>query len=313
MELKHLILPAIIATLSSCNPNSNSSDDSRPLVVTTTTMVTDLVSVIGGENIRIVGLMGPGVDPHSYVPRIGDTRLLDQADVVFYNGLHLEGRFQSTLEALAQRGKKSVAVTNSIPIDRLLAPEEDFVGTYDPHVWGDPRLWAETIRSVVDTLTEILPENAEEFKSRGDAYAAELQATHELAVKLLSSIPSQNRILVTSHDAFFYFGRAYEFNVSGLQGVSTASEAGIRDRTELVEYLRKLNVKTVFPETSVSDKGLAAVADEAGVQLSKSELFSDALGKPGDTYEFNQITYDRGTYLGMHVHNVTTITQGLAP
>jgi manganese/zinc/iron transport system substrate-binding protein len=313
MKLNWLVAVSLIALISACDPGTNASGDDRPLVVTTTTMVTDLVSVIGGEDIRIVGLMGPGVDPHSYVPRIGDTRLLDQADVIFYNGLHLEGRFQSTLEALAQRGKKSVAVTKSIPTVHLLAPEEDFAGTYDPHVWGDPQLWAQTIDSVVNTLTEILPEKSMDFKSRGDAYTAKLQAAHELAVDLLSIIPSENRILITSHDAFFYFGRAYDFEVRGLQGISTASEAGISDRSELVQQLRKLKVKTVFPESSVSDKGLAAVAAEAGVRLSKAELFSDALGKPGDTFLHNQIRYDRGTYLGMHIHNITTITQGLTP
>ncbi len=310
----HLLLLLLAAvTFSSCDSRSGPNDDPRPLAVATTTMVADLVSEIGGDDIRLVGLMGPGIDPHSYIPRIGDTKLLDEADVVFYNGLHLEGRFQTTLESMEKRGKKTVAVTRSIPAGRLLAPEEGFEGAYDPHVWGDPLLWAETVPSVIQALSELIPARADEFATRGKAYASEIRKIHEWAAETMAIIPDENRVLVTSHDAFFYFGRAYQFEVRGLQGVSTASEAGIEDRTQLVKYLKDLKVPTVFPESTVSDKGLAAVASEAGVKLSEAELFSDALGTPGDTFQHHGVGYDRGTYLGMHAHNVTTVTTGLQP
>lgn len=313
MKPKLLLGLLFAVAFSSCDSPSGAMDDSRPLVVATTTMVADLVSGIGGEDIRLAGLMGPGIDPHSYIPRIGDTKLLDEADLVFYNGLHLEGRFQTTLESMEKRGKKTVAVTGSIPVGRLLAPEEGFEGTYDPHVWGDPLLWAETVPSVVQALSELIPARADGFQARGKAYAAELRKIHEWGAETMAMIPEGNRVLVTSHDAFFYFGRAYKFEVRGLQGVSTASEAGIEDRTQLVKYLRDLRVPTVFPESSVSDKGLAAVASEAGVKLSGAELFSDALGTPGDTFRHHGVSYDRGTYLGMYAHNVTTIATGLQP
>lgn len=304
---------AFSAILLSCKPSPEKADDPRPLAVATTTMVRDLVSIIGGDDVRVVGLMGPGVDPHGYIPKIGDTKLIEQADAIFYNGLHLEGRFHTTLEAMARRGQNTIAVTKSINPQSLLAPEEDFEGSHDPHVWGDPLLWAETIPTVVTALSNLLPEQAETFAARGETYAARLVEIHQWATNTLATLPPESRVLVTSHDAFFYFGRAYGFEVRGLQGLSTVSEVGIHDRTRLVADLKRLKVPTVFPETSVNDKGLEAVAKEAGVKLSPSELFSDSLGTPNDTFEHKGETFDRGTYLGMFVHNITTIKQGLQP
>jgi manganese/zinc/iron transport system substrate-binding protein len=301
---------ALAFGLSACSPE-NAQNSGKPLVATTTTMVTDLAKIIGGERVDVRGLMGPGIDPHSYVPKLADTSLLEKADLVLYSGLHLEGRFQDSLEAMAKRGRNVVAVTDGIPPGNLLAPQEDFEGTKDPHVWGDPALWVDTIAPVVAALSKVDPAGAEEFLQRGDDYRQELSELAEWVSQQVSEIPEGRRVLVTSHDAFFYFGRAFAMEVRGLQGVSTAAEAGIKDRTDLVEFLRERGVKTVFPETSINRKGIAAVAAEAGVAVSDDELFSDALGAPGDVVTVDGVTYDRGTYSGMIRHNVNSIVKGL--
>lgn len=298
--------------LASCS-DKEAKKDGRPLVVATTTMVADLAKVIGGDRVQVLGLMGPGVDPHNYVPKLADTGLLEKADVVLYGGLHLEGRFQGSLESMAKRGRNVVAVTDGISPGNLLSPQEGFEGTKDPHVWGDPMLWSETIEPVVKALEKADPEGAAGFRERGDAYRKELEALTLWATGKFASIPAEKRILVTSHDAFFYFGRAFGFDVRGLQGVSTTAEAGIKDRSNLVQYLRSQGVKTVFSETSLNAKGIAAVAAEAGVAVSDQPLFSDALGTPGDLETIDGETYDRGTYIGMLKHNVNAIVKGLKP
>jgi manganese/zinc/iron transport system substrate-binding protein len=306
------ILTGLLAglLLSSCSKKEGQSD-SRPLVVATTTMVADMAKVIGGDRVKIEGLMGPGIDPHNYVPKLADTNLLEKADVVLYSGLHLEGRFQSSLEAMAKRGRNVVAITDGIAPANLLSPQEGFEGTKDPHVWGDPLLWSETIEPVVKALEKADPAGAAGFRERGEAYRKELEALTVWATEKFIPIPAEKRVLVTSHDAFFYFGRAYGFDVRGLQGVSTTAEAGLKDRSNLVEYLRQQGVKTVYSETSLNAKGIAAVAAEAGVKVSDEPLFSDALGTPGDQETVDGETYDKGTYIGMLKHNVNAIVKGL--
>jgi len=279
--------------------------------VATTTMVADMARVIGGDRVKVEGLMGPGIDPHNYVPKLADTNLLEKADVVLYSGLHLEGRFQSSLEAMTQRGRNVVAITDGIAPINLLSPQEGFEGTKDPHVWGDPMLWSETIDPVVKALEKADPAGAAGFRERGEAYRKELEALTLWATEKFASLPSDKRVLVTSHDAFFYFGRAFGFDVRGLQGVSTTAEAGLKDRSNLVEYLRKQGVKTVYSETSLNAKGISAVAAEAGVKVSDQPLFSDALGIPGDKETVDSETYDKGTYIGMLKHNVNAIVKGL--
>ncbi len=308
MKIITTLLAGLLAA--SCSPREN-GENGRPVVVATTTMVQDLARQIGGDRVEVEGLMGPGIDPHNYVPKLGDTRLLEKADVVLYSGLHLEGRFQSTLESMAARGRNVVAVSDGVPPGKLLAPQEDFEGTKDPHLWGDPDLWAQVIGPVVKALSAADPEGAEFFRERGEAYRAELITLAEWAHAELETIPADRRVLVTSHDAFFYLGRAFGLEVRGLQGVSTAAEAGVRDRTELVAFLKQRRVKTVFAETSLNPKAIAAVASEAGVAISDESLFSDALGEPGDTFEDGGVTYDRGTYVGMVRHNVNAIVKGL--
>lgn len=306
---KWLVVGSLLG-LCGCS-GGRSESGGRPLVVATTTVVADLARVIGGDRVEVKGLMGPGVDPHSHVPRLSDTRLLEKADVVLYSGLHLEGKFQATLEAMAGRGGNVVAVSDGVPGDLLLAPQEDFEGTKDPHFWGDPALWSLAVETVVEALSKADPEGRAGYEERGRVYQAELAELDRWAREKVAQVPEGQRVLVTSHDAFFYFGRAYGFRVRGLQGVSTAAEAGVRDRAELVKFLRESGVRTVFSETSIHAKGIAAVAAEAGVRVSDDALFSDALGEPGDVVVINGIPSDRGTYLGMMRHNIHSVVEGL--
>lgn len=303
-----MLLPVLM--LVACRDDGEGREG-RPLVVATTTMVADLARQIGGERVVVRGLMGPGVDPHSYVPRLSDTGLLERADLVLYSGLHLEGRFQSTLEAMAGRGRAVIAVSSGVPRELLLVPQASFEGAKDPHFWGDPALWARAIDPVVAGLVAIDPDGADEFQSRAEAYRAELADLLEWAGRQVAAVPPERRVLATSHDAFFYFGRAFGFEVRGLQGVSTAAEAGVRDRTMLVDFLRQRGVRTVFAETSINPKAIAAVAAEAGANVSAQALFSDALGTPGDTFEVDDRQYDRGTYAGMMAHNINAIVSEL--
>jgi len=309
--MKLFCLAALVFLTACSGKKSTRDENAKPLVVTTTTMVTDLVQQIAGDRLEVKGLLGPGIDPHSYVPKLGDSRLLEQADLIIYSGLHLEGRFQSSLEAMAKRGRGVVAVTHGIAENDLLTPQADFEGTKDPHVWGDPLLWKQTIDPVVEVLSKLDPAGAEDFRARGDAYREELEKLMTWASERLQEVPEERRVLVSSHDAFFYFGRAFGYDVKGLQGVSTTAEAGISDRAGLVEFLRSQGVPTVFTETSINEKGITAVASEAGVKVSAEALFSDALGNPGDIVTVNGESYDRGTYIGMMKHNVNAIVAGL--
>ena len=302
-----LLLPWFVA---SCDRNSMDGDG-RPLVVATTTMAADLVREVAGERVNVVGLMGPDVDPHSYVPRLGDTRLLERAGLVAYNGHHLEGRLQRTLEEMGARGRRVIALAETLDASRLLGAGDGFPGMYDPHVWGDPRLWAEVVPPLVEALVALDPAGEAHFRERGAAYVAELAELDSWIRETVAAIPPEHRVLVTSHDAFHYLGTAYGLEVRGLQGVSSASEAGLRDRSELVAFLRASGVPAVFSESTLNAKGIAAVAGEAGVRLASDVLFSDALGKPGHTFSHDGSTHDRGTYLGMMKHNIITISNNL--
>jgi len=311
MKFLRTTLAVVLATgLISCSKQEK-PDDGKLLVVTTTTMVTDLTKVIAGDRVEIRGLMGAGIDPHSYVPKLGDTNLLEKADIVFYSGLHLEGRMQATLEAMAKRGRNVIAVSDGVSPDNLLSPQAGFEGTKDPHFWGDPLMWSEAVKPVVDALSKADPAGAEIYQQRGEAYEEELTGLSTWAAEKVAQIPVGRKVLVTSHDAFFYFGRAFGFDVKGLQGVSTAAEAGLQDRSKLVGYLKSQGVPTVFPESSINAKGISAVAAEAGVKVSEESLYSDALGKPGDMETVDGETYDKGTYIGMIKHNVNAIVKGL--
>lgn len=277
-----------------------------PYTITCTTgMVADIVNEVAGDKAQVQGIIGPGVDPHLYQATRYDVKLLFTADVVFYNGLLLEGKMTDALIKVARKKKHVYAVTELIDPQRLLSPPE-FAGHHDPHVWMDVSLWKECTHMVAKTLAEFDPANANAYQANFERYAKQLDKLHEYAKKTLESIPKEQRVMVTAHDAFNYMGRAYDLEVRGIQGISTDSEAGIADINDLVKMLVDRNVKAVFVETSVSEKNIRSLIEGAKARGHEvaigGSLFSDAMGKPG-TYE--------GTYIGMIDHNVTTIARAL--
>jgi manganese/zinc/iron transport system substrate-binding protein len=292
--------------LSGCGSTpGEASQDGRLAVVTTTTHIADLAREIGGDRVRVTALMGPGVDPHLYRASEGDLGRLIEADLVLYHGLNLEGKMGEVFDRLGAR-RPVVAVTAGLPGDLLLAdpaaPDHP-----DPHVWFDPLLWQFAAEATATALAAQDPEGAEIYRRNAAAYAERLILLDEWARERLASIPEERRVLVTAHDAFGYFGRRYDVDVLGLQGISTESEAGIRDIQRIAGEIADRGVPAVFVETSVSPRTVeavrAAVASRGGeVQLGGS-LHSDALGEPGTP---------AGSYLGMFEENVTTIVEALA-
>ena len=313
MKLTKLMVAAVAAlcvALTSCGNKGKSAiwqSEDKLHAVATSTMVADMVRVIGGDQVEVIGLMDPTVDPHDYAQTFEDTAAINSADVVFYSGLHLEGKMQDGLEKLSAKGEKVYAVTDAIPHELILGAE----AAHDPHVWGDPAVWTHAIDEVVKGLTAADSANADGYKTRGEAYRAELLELKAWATKRVQEIPEGQRVMVTSHDAFEYFGNAFGFRVKGLQGLSSADEAGLASANQLIAFIKENSIKTIFPESSVNDKGIKAVAANAGVAVSETHLFSDACGKPGDVVEINGESYDKGTYIGMIKHNVNTVVEGL--
>ena len=278
-------------------------------VVTTTTMVTDMVKEIGGERVEVVGLMGPGVDPHLYKPASGDVVKLQRAKVIFYSGLMLEGRMTDLFFRMARAGKLVYAVTESIPEkDRLEPPE--FAGHWDPHVWGDPILWSKCVVTVVDGLSKADPAGAGDYAKRGKAVVASYEAMKAWALQRIATVPRKQRILVTSHDAFNYFGQAFGFQVVAVQGLSTVTEAGLADIAKTVDFIKQKKIKAIFVESSVNPAAIERVSKDAGVKIG-GELFSDACGRAGDIHESHGEKYDVGTFVGMIKHNVNTVVDAL--
>jgi manganese/zinc/iron transport system substrate-binding protein len=270
----------------------------------TVSMVADLVRQIGGERVAVAHLMGPGVDPHLYKATASDLAKLRSADIVFYSGLSLEGKMETTLIQMAKR-KPTHAVTDALPKEALLSPPE-FSGHYDPHVWFDIPLWAKCIDPVVKGLSQHSPQHREYFEHRAEQYRKELMSLHQWALDKCAEVPPDRRVLATSHDAFNYFGRAYGFKVVGLQGISTVTEASLADIVKMVEFIKRHKVKAVFVESSVSHKTIERVSQDAGVKIG-GELFSDATGTPGQM----ESGYDLGTYEGMIRHNILLIVEAL--
>jgi manganese/zinc/iron transport system substrate-binding protein len=257
----------------------------------------------------VAGLMGPGVDPHLYKPTAADVTRLQSAKVVFYNGLLLEGRMTEMFERLAKRGKKVHAVADAISADKLLKPE-GFEGHPDPHIWGDAELWASCVDRVVAALGEVDAPGQSEYAARGKQYKEELTALHSWAKKRVAELPPNSRVLVTSHDAFNYFGRAYGFEVIGVQGISTATEAGLADVAKVGDLIKSRGIKAIFVESSVPRATIERISKDSGAKIG-GELFSDALGTPGKMHTRAGETYDEGTYIGMLKHNVLTATEAL--
>jgi manganese/zinc/iron transport system substrate-binding protein len=274
-------------------------------ILTTTGMVGDLARGVAGIGAEVTQLMGAGVDPHLYKPTRSDIARLLGADIVFYNGLLLEGKMTDALVRVATAGKPVFAVTELIDEAYLLAPPE-FQGHHDPHVWMDPGAWAKALEIVRDRLADQQPARRAEIAANAVRMAQEIAALDAYAERVLASVPSERRVLVTAHDAFNYFGRRYSFEVQGIQGLSTESEAGLRRIEELVELIVERGIPAVFVETTVPDRTVQALVAGAAARGKEvaigGALFSDAMGAPG-TYE--------GTYVGMIDHNVTTIARAL--
>lgn len=273
-------------------------------VVATTGMIADTARRIGGDLVEVRALMGPGVDPHGYRQTRTDIVAMAKADVVLWNGLFLEAQMEDVLGDIAKRTRVE-AVAEVVPVADRIA-HDDYANRFDPHVWMDPTLWRLVAGGIRDALSLAAPDHAEDFARNATLFMDELDALHTYSTKALASVPDSARVLVTAHDAFNYFGRAYGFEVIGIQGISTDSEAGLNRMTELVELLVTRKIGSVFVESSVSDRSVRALIEGAAskgwpVRVG-GELYSDAMGASG-TYE--------GTYIGMIDHNVTVIASGL--
>ena len=298
----------LIVLLSACNTSLGAQLgdlSERPIrAVATTGMIGDLVRNIGGERVDLTVLMGPGIDPHLYKASEGDVIKLGEADVLFYNGQHLEAGLSRVLERMSET-RLVVAVSQTIEPSVLIAPPE-FKGNNDPHIWLDVGLWITAAGQVRDTLTSMDPIHAEIYTRNARAYLAELDALDQYVRDQAARLPAEKRVLITAHDAFNYFGKAYGFEVRGLQGISTSSEASTLDVQELAEFIAARQIPAVFVESSVPQRTIQAV--QAAVQARGydvrlgGELYSDAMGSAGTP---------EGTYIGMVKHNIDTIVGAL--
>jgi len=297
------VFAALAAVIVSAAGGSAAAQDSLD-VVTTTGMIADAAREVGGDLVEVETLMGPGVDPHAYRQTRTDIQAMSRADLVLWHGLYLEAQLEAFLRDLSDR-QNVVAVAETLPRD-LLISHDDYDGRFDPHVWMNPDLWARVVRNVRDALAGAMPDDEATFAANADTYLEEIRELAGYAGNVLASVPEKNRVLLTSHDAFNYFGAAYGFEVIGIQGISTESETGLNRISELVDLLVARDIGAVFVETSVSDRNIRALIEGAAAQghevVVGGELYSDAMGEPG-TYE--------GTYIGMIDHNATTIASAL--
>ncbi|MFI8577380.1 metal ABC transporter solute-binding protein, Zn/Mn family [Rossellomorea aquimaris] len=310
MKIRLMALVGIILILaaglilSGCGATTTGTKNDKIVVTTTIGQIGDAVKNIGGEHVEVQSLMGPGVDPHLYKAKQSDIGKLQEADIIFYSGLHLEGKMLEIFEKM-NKEKPTYAIADSIPKDKLRKDQADNTAT-DPHVWFDIDLWKIALEQVRDGLIEKDPENKEDYIRNTEKYFAELDELKAYATEEMSKVPEEQRVLVTAHDAFNYFGAKYDLQVMGLQGLSTDAEYGLADVQSLVNTLVDRNIKAVFVESSISEKSINAViagAQDKGHEIEKGgELFSDAMGKEGT---------EEGTYIGMYKHNVDTIVEGL--
>jgi manganese/zinc/iron transport system substrate-binding protein len=296
----------VAASSMSCGGAPDPQSGERLRIVATTTVVGDLVGAIAGPDAELEVLMGPGIDPHLYKASAGDVGRMSSAQIIFYNGLHLEGKMAEVLEGIDRRGVRTVAVAECLPTDRLL-PLEGFTGLYDPHVWFDVVLWSETVDCVAAELAALDPPHAEGYRARAAALLQELAALDDEVRRKVSVLPEERRVLVTAHDAFSYFGRAYGFEVRGLLGVSTAAEAGTADVQSLAGFIVERRIPAIFVETSVPPRFVQALQEAVaarGFEVAVGgELNSDSLGDPGTP---------AATYSGTVRGNAETIVSALA-
>lgn len=303
MTIVFLAVTAIVT--SACGQQAANDGGGKLNITATTGMITDVVQQVGGEYVEATGLMGAGIDPHLYKASQGDVKKLDGADIIFYNGLHLEGKMAEMFEELEQR-KPTVAVSEYLTEEQLHAAPGQGSGMHDPHIWFNVKLWISATEVIRDTLVEKDPSHAGYYKEHAAAYVKELEKLDAYAKEQIALIPEASRILVTAHDAFGYFGEAYGLTVTGLQGMNTMSEYGSKDVSKLRDYLVEKKIKAVFIESSVPKKSIESVIEGAR-QLGHEvkiggELYSDAMGDAGTV---------EGTYIGMVKHNVDTIVAAL--
>lgn len=298
--VKSLPILALCAYFSGCEEAS----EARFTIVATTSMIGDAVQNIVQDRAHVITLMGPGVDPHAYQATQRDMRRLRQADLIFYNGLHLEGKMADVLHKLRQQ-KKVYAASDPLDSAQILT-DPDFPAGVDPHFWFDISLWQQAVQYMSQQLQAADPEAAADYQANTAQYLQKLEALHQETKVALQQIPAEQRVLITSHDAFGYLGRAYDLEVRGLQGISTIAESGLQDIISLVKFIIQRQLKAVFPETSVPDKPLKAVVEGCQKKghpvVIGGYLYSDALGE-ADTPE--------GTYHGMMQANVNTIVNAL--
>ncbi|MDA1353747.1 MAG: zinc ABC transporter substrate-binding protein [bacterium] len=296
------ILVSASVMLSACK--SDADLDTRPRVLSTVGMIDDIVKNVGGKYVNAKAIMGPGVDPHLFQASAGDLKSLSEANLILYVGLHLEAKMTDVFEKMASKTKVA-AVSSRMPKDRLVSPPE-FDGQYDPHVWFDVGLWMHAVEVVRDELSKLDPSHETEFNQNAQDYLSMLEDLDFYVNEMASRVPKSQRVLITAHDAFGYFGRAYGFKVLGLQGISTESEAGTKDVQHLTNYIVKHKIKAIFVESSVPARTIQAVQASVkskgwNVEIG-GELFADAMGKAGTK---------EGTYDGMVRHNVNTIVGAL--
>ncbi len=310
MKRLSLVGVALLVILAACSPAQavqSPLEDGTINVVATIGMIADVAQNVGGERVEVNGLMGPGTDPHLYRASEGDVRRLSDADIIFFNGLYLEARMGEVLEQMGRQGKTTVAVAERIDESLLLA-SPDYEDSYDPHVWFDVELWMTVVEVIRDTYAEVDPGSAALYEANAAAYLEELEALHAYVLEQAGTVPEAQRVLVTAHDAFGYFGEAYGFEVLGLQGISTEAEAGTADVQELAAFIADNEIRAIFVESSVPVRNIEAV--QAAVRARGfeveigGELFSDAMGDEGTV---------EGTYIGMVRHNIDTIVGALAP
>lgn len=301
--MKKILTIALAIILFNCKDNKK--DNGKLNVVTTTTMITNLVQNIGGEHINLQGLMGSGVDPHLYKASEGDVSKLANADLIFYNGLHLEGKLVEVFEKMDSQKTKTIAIADALDQNTLIGSEY-FASNYDPHIWFNINYWIQATQFIVTKLSNAIPEQATTFKTNGENYISQLNILKTKLETKIETLPQDKRILVTAHDAFNYFGKYFNFEVVGLQGLSTATEAGVQDVQKLAAFIIEKNIKAIFVESSVPKRTIEAL--QAAVKSKNHEvaiggtLYSDALGD-ANTIE--------GTYIGMFEYNVNTIVNAL--
>ena len=296
------------------NLNTPTIDNEKPKIVVTTTHMRDLVEKITGNRFQITSLMGPGVDPHIYKPTSRDILAISKADLVVFHGLMLEGKLSEVLSNGEKKGVLTFDATAALPAEQIIFPDQDDGDEQhpDPHVWFDPKIWSNVAREFTKMISNFDPSGKNFYAQNLKSFIDEILLIENWATAQMENIPPSQKKLVTSHDAFQYFGRAMGLEVVALQGVSTTTEAGLGDRASLVDLIKQQNIPAIFIETSVNPSAIEEIAKECGVTVG-GELFSDALGSQDhSSIGPNNKLYKAHTWSGMMVHNVSTIVRALS-